>query len=132
MVGADHATLLSLGYQQVGKDFPVFLNPKTKEEYALAEQNVNLAQVTLAFICDFSPTITLEQDLIRRDLTINAMAQSEDGEIIDPYGGKQDLENQNFTPYFPRSFRRSFTSITRGTLCSPLSFSPVLKSPRKH
>lgn len=94
VVGADPATLLSLGYLQVGKDFPVFLNPKTKEEYALARTERKSSTGYTGFICDFSPTITLEQDLIRRDLTINAMAQSEDGEIIDPYGGKQDLENR--------------------------------------
>lgn len=94
VVGADPATLLSLGYQQVGKDFPVFLNPKTKEEYALARTERKSSVGYTGFICDFSPTITLEQDLIRRDLTINAMAQSEEGEIIDPYGGKQDLENR--------------------------------------
>ena len=94
VVGVVPATLLSLGYQQVGKDFPVFLNPKTKEEYALARTERKSSAGYTGFICDFSPTITLEQDLIRRDLTINAMAQSEDGEIIDPYGGKQDLENR--------------------------------------
>ena len=94
VVGTNPATLLSLGYQQVGKDFPVFLNPKTKEEYALARTERKSSAGYTGFICDFSPTITLEQDLIRRDLTINAMAQSEDGEIIDPYGGKQDLENR--------------------------------------
>ena len=94
VVDATPATLLSLGYQQVGKDFPVFLNPKTKEEYALARTERKAGAGYTGFICDFSPTITLEQDLIRRDLTINAMAQSEDGEIIDPYGGKQDLENR--------------------------------------
>ena len=94
VVGAAPATLLSLGYQQVGKDFPVFLNPKTKEEYALARTERKSSAGYTGFICDFSPTITLEQDLIRRDLTINAMAQSEDGEIIDPYGGKQDLDNR--------------------------------------
>ena len=94
VVGAVPSTLLSLGYQQVGKDFPVFLNPKTKEEYALARTERKSSAGYTGFICDFSPTITLEQDLIRRDLTINAMAQSEDGEIIDPYGGKQDLENR--------------------------------------
>ena len=94
VVGAVPATLLSLGYQQVGKDFPVFINPKTKEEYALARTERKSSAGYTGFICDFSPTITLEQDLIRRDLTINAMAQSEEGKIIDPYGGKQDLENR--------------------------------------
>ena len=94
VVGAVPATLLSLGYQQVGKDFPVFINPKTKEEYALARTERKSSAGYTGFICDFSPTTTLEQDLIRRDLTINAMAQSEEGKIIDPYGGKQDLENR--------------------------------------
>lgn len=94
VVGAEPATLLALGYQQIGKDFPVFLNPKTKEEYALARTERKAGLGYTGFVCDFSPKITLEQDLIRRDLTINAMAQSENGEIIDPYGGKQDLDNR--------------------------------------
>ena len=94
VVGAEPATLLNLGYQQIGKDFPVFLNPKTKEEYALARTERKAGLGYTGFVCDFSPKITLEQDLIRRDLTINAMAQSENGEIIDPYGGKQDLDNR--------------------------------------
>ena len=94
VVGAAPATLLNLGYQQIGKDFPVFLNPKTKEEYALARTERKAGLGYTGFVCDFSPKITLEQDLIRRDLTINAMAQSENGEIIDPYGGKQDLDNR--------------------------------------
>ena len=100
-------TLLSLGYQQVGKDFPVFLNPKTKEEYALARTERKASAGYTGFICDFSPTITLEQDLIRRDLTINAIAQSKDGEIIDPYGGKQDLRKSNFAPYFSCFFQKT-------------------------
>lgn len=94
VVGSTPADLLSLGYQQVGKDFPVFLNPKTKEEYALARTERKAGQGYTGFVCDFSADITLEQDLIRRDLTINAMAQDEQGNIIDPYGGQQDLQQR--------------------------------------
>ncbi|QPB42704.1 multifunctional CCA addition/repair protein [Rodentibacter haemolyticus] len=94
VVGATPEILLSQGYQQVGKDFPVFLNPKTKEEYALARTERKSGTGYKGFICDFSPKITLEQDLIRRDLTINAMAQDAQGNIYDPYQGKTDLENR--------------------------------------
>ncbi|BFU59944.1 MULTISPECIES: multifunctional CCA addition/repair protein [Rodentibacter] len=94
VVGATPEILLSQGYQQVGKDFPVFLNPKTKEEYALARTERKSGSGYKGFICDFSPEITLAQDLIRRDLTINAMAQDAQGNIYDPYQGKTDLENR--------------------------------------
>lgn len=92
VVGATPEQLLARGYQQVGKDFPVFLNPETKEEYALARTERKAGRGYTGFLCDFSPAITLEQDLLRRDLTINAMAQAENGEIIDPYGGQSDLQ----------------------------------------
>ena len=75
IVGATPQNLIDLGYQQVGKDFPVFLHPQSKEEYALARTERKSGQGYTGFICDFSAEITLEQDLIRRDLTINAMAQ---------------------------------------------------------
>lgn len=75
VVGATPDDLLSQGYQQVGKDFPVFLHPQTKEEYALARTERKAGSGYTGFICDFSPTISLEQDLSRRDLTINALAQ---------------------------------------------------------
>lgn len=94
VVGATPDTLISQGFQQVGADFPVFLHPKTKEEYALARQERKSGNGYNGFICDFSPTVTLEQDLIRRDLTINAIAKNEDGIIFDPYQGVQDLENR--------------------------------------
>lgn len=94
VVGATPETLLSQGYQQVGKDFPVFLNPKTKEEYALARTERKSGKGYTGFICDFSADITLEQDLIRRDLTINAMALDEQGNLHDPYLGKTDLDNR--------------------------------------
>ena len=94
VVGATPEVLIQQGYHQVGKDFPVFLHPKTKEEYALARQERKSGTGYTGFICDFSPTVTLEDDLIRRDLTINAMAEDEQGHIIDPYGGMQDLQNK--------------------------------------
>ncbi|MFD2176391.1 multifunctional CCA addition/repair protein [Veronia pacifica] len=94
VVGADIQTLTDAGYQQVGADFPVFLHPKTHEEYALARTERKSGQGYTGFICDFTPDVTLEDDLIRRDLTINAMAQGEDGELVDPHGGQQDLADR--------------------------------------
>lgn len=94
VVGATPEQLLVKGYQQVGNDFPVFLHPETKEEYALARQEHKNGVGYTGFICDFSPEVSLEQDLIRRDLTINAMAQDINGQILDPFGGKQDLEKR--------------------------------------
>ncbi|OOF58266.1 multifunctional CCA addition/repair protein [Rodentibacter myodis] len=94
VVGATPERLLSQGYQQVGKDFPVFLNPNTKEEYALARTERKSGSGYTGFICDFSTEITLAQDLIRRDLTINAMAMDELGNLHDPYQGKKDLKQR--------------------------------------
>ncbi|QLB12939.1 multifunctional CCA tRNA nucleotidyl transferase/2'3'-cyclic phosphodiesterase/2'nucleotidase/phosphatase [Bisgaardia hudsonensis] len=94
VVGATPAQLLQQGYHQVGKDFPVFLNPKTKEEYALARTERKIGSGYTGFICDFSPDITLEQDLIRRDLTINAIAEDLQGNIYDPYNGQEDIRNR--------------------------------------
>ena len=92
VVGARADDLLSQGFQQVGKDFPVFLHPKTHEEYALARTERKNGKGYTGFTVHASPEITLEEDLYRRDLTINAMALSEEDELIDPYGGQQDLE----------------------------------------
>ena len=94
VVGAAPDELLQLGYRQVGKDFPVFLHPETREEYALARTERKQGHGYTGFDVHFDTTVTLEEDLQRRDLTINAMAREEGGEIIDPYGGKQDLENR--------------------------------------
>ena len=91
VVGASAGELLSLGYEQVGKDFPVFLHPVSKEEYALARTERKSGKGYTGFKCISTPEVTLEQDLLRRDLTINAMAQDSQGDIIDPYGGQQDL-----------------------------------------
>ncbi len=94
VVGATPDQLLSAGYQPVGKDFPVFLHPETKEEYALArtERKSGTGYHGFAFYTDVS--VTLEEDLIRRDLTINAMAMDDDGNIYDPYGGQADLKQR--------------------------------------
>lgn len=94
VVGATPEQLLSKGFTQVGKDFPVFLHPDTKQEYALARTERKQGQGYHGFVMEANPTVTLEQDLLRRDLTINAMAQAEDGQIIDPYGGRKDLESK--------------------------------------
>lgn len=92
VVGATPDQLLELGYQQVGSSFPVFLHPETKEEYALARTERKTGVGYKGFEAFFGADVTLEEDLRRRDLTINAMAQDlETGEIIDPYGGRNDL-----------------------------------------
>lgn len=92
VVGSSPTELTQQGYQQVGRDFPVFLHPKTKEEYALARIERKRAPGYHGFVCDSNPSVTLEEDLLRRDLTINAMAMDEDGRLIDPYNGEADLQ----------------------------------------
>jgi tRNA nucleotidyltransferase (CCA-adding enzyme) len=92
VVGSTPEELIDLGYSQVGADFPVFLHPDTKEEYALARTERKSGGGYQGFNCDFNPDITLEEDLLRRDLTINAMAQDATGTIYDPYNGKKDIE----------------------------------------
>ena len=94
VVGATPDEMISKGYEQVGADFPVFLHPDTKEEYALARTERKSGKGYQGFVCDFSSAVTLEEDLLRRDLTINAMAQNSDGKIIDPYNGATDLQNR--------------------------------------
>ena len=94
VVGSTPKKLLLEGYQQVGRDFPVFLHPKTREEYALARTERKTAPGYYGFTCDFNPQVTLEDDLLRRDLTINAMAMDADGKLIDPYHGQDDLRDK--------------------------------------
>lgn len=94
VVGATPDEMLELGYRQVGRDFPVFLHPATNDEYALARVERKTGRGHTAFAVDVSASVTLEDDLKRRDLTINAMARGSDGEIIDPYGGREDLERR--------------------------------------
>ena len=94
VVGATPEQLLAQGFQPVGKDFPVFLHPETKDEYALARTERKSGHGYHGFEFHTDPSVTLEQDLIRRDLTINAMAMDNDGNVYDPYGGQQDLCNK--------------------------------------
>lgn len=94
VTGTTVDNMRSAGYQTVGKDFPVFLHPKTKQEYALARSERKTAPGYHGFDFNTDPTITIEQDLLRRDLTINAIAEDEDGNLIDPYGGQADIEKR--------------------------------------
>ncbi len=91
VVGATPDVMLAQGFTPVGKDFPVFLHPQTHEEYALARSERKTAPGYAGFVFHTTPEVTLEEDLRRRDLTINAIAQAENGELIDPYGGRADL-----------------------------------------
>jgi tRNA nucleotidyltransferase (CCA-adding enzyme) len=92
VVGATPDELERAGFIPVGRDFPVFLHPKTKEEHALARTERKTGPGYRGFVTEFSPAVTLEEDLRRRDLTVNAMAEDPDGRIVDPYGGQRDLE----------------------------------------
>ena len=94
VVGARPEALEARGYTPVGKDFPVFLHPHTKEEYALARTERKTGPGYTGFECHSDPSVTLEEDLERRDLTINAMAEDAEGHLIDPYGGARDLEQR--------------------------------------
>lgn len=92
VVGATPARMVELGYRQVGRDFPVFLHPETHEEHALARTERKTSPGYHGFTVHASPEVTLEEDLMRRDLTINAMARGPDGSLVDPFGGHADLE----------------------------------------
>lgn len=94
VVGATPQDLLQRGFEPVGKDFPVFLHPDTHEEYALARTERKVGKGYKGFTFHASPEVTLEEDLQRRDLTINAMARSSAGDLIDPYGGQLDLQRR--------------------------------------
>lgn len=94
VVGATPDDLLARGFRPVGRDFPVFLHPETQEEYALARTERKTAPGYAGFAFHAAPDVTLEEDLARRDLTINAMARSESGGLIDPYGGRADLDRK--------------------------------------
>ncbi|MBB5014702.1 multifunctional CCA addition/repair protein [Rehaibacterium terrae] len=92
VVGATPEQMLAQGFKPVGRDFPVFLHPRTGEEYALARTERKSGRGYRGFVVDAHPAVTLEEDLARRDLTINAIAQDEDGTLIDPYGGVRDIQ----------------------------------------
>lgn len=101
VIGETPESMLKRGFRPVGKDFPVFLHPQTHDEYALARTERKTAHGYKGFAIHASPEVTLEQDLIRRDLTINAIAMDEQGNLIDPYNGKQDLDNRIFRHVSP-------------------------------
>jgi tRNA nucleotidyltransferase (CCA-adding enzyme) len=92
IVGSGRDELLRLNYREVGRDFPVFLHPDSREEYALARRERKTAPGYRGFAVEFGPEVTLDEDLARRDLTINAIAQAADGSFIDPHGGQRDLQ----------------------------------------
>jgi len=95
VVGSTPKQMLSMGYKQVGKDFPVFLHPDTKEEYALARKERSTGPGHQAFKFSFDSNVTIEEDLLRRDITINAIAKDmTDGSFIDPYNGRDDIKNK--------------------------------------
>ena len=96
VVGSSPEEMAANGFRPIGKDFPVFLHPETNEEYALARTEKKSGQGYHGFNFYFGKEVTLEEDLSRRDLTINAMARDDDGKIIDPFGGRKDLENKIF------------------------------------
>lgn len=91
VVGSTPEAMLRRGYRQVGRDFPVFLHPDDAEEYALARTERKSGPGHTGFVCHAGPEVTLEEDLRRRDLTVNAMARDQDGTLIDPFGGRDDL-----------------------------------------
>jgi len=94
VVGSTPEAMVAAGFTPVGKDFPVFLHPHTREEHALARTERKTAPGYKGFVVHAAPDVTLEQDLARRDLTINAIAQDEQGQLIDPHGGQRDLQSQ--------------------------------------
>jgi tRNA nucleotidyltransferase (CCA-adding enzyme) len=94
VVGASREELARLGYREVGRDFPVFLHPETREEYALARRERKIAPGYRGFSVEFGPEVTLEEDLSRRDLTLNAIARAPDGTLVDPFDGRRDLESR--------------------------------------
>ena len=96
VVGATPEDMLAQGFRPVGKDFPVFLHPETQEEYALARTERKTAPGYRGFVFHTSPDVRLEDDLVRRDLTINAMARADDGSIVDPFGGQRDIADKVF------------------------------------
>ena len=96
VVGSSIDEMVDLGYKQVGKDFPVFLHPETNEEYALARKEIKSGQGHRDFKFIFSPDVTIEEDLSRRDLTINAITEDDNGRLIDPFNGQADLKNKVF------------------------------------
>lgn len=125
VVGASAEQMLELGYRPVGADFPVFLHPQSGEEYALARTERKSGRGYGGFTFYTSPDVTLEQDLIRRDLTVNAMAEDEQGQLYDPYGGQRDLANKllrHVSPAFAEDPLRVLRVARFAARYAPLSF----------
>lgn len=126
VVGATEGEMLEQGFRPVGKDFPVFLHPVTREEYALARTERKSGHGYGGFAVHASPDVTLEQDLQRRDLTINAMAEMDDGQIIDPYDGRADLRARKLrhvSPAFSEDPLRILRVARFAARYAPLGFS---------
>ncbi|WP_417312209.1 multifunctional CCA addition/repair protein [Ectopseudomonas khazarica] len=126
VVGADAEQMLALGYRPVGEDFPVFLHPQSGEEYALARTERKSGRGYGGFTFHASPDVTLEEDLIRRDLTINAMAEDDQGRLFDPYGGQRDLAARvlrHVSPAFAEDPLRVLRVARFAARYAPLGFS---------
>ncbi|MDH0290782.1 multifunctional CCA addition/repair protein [Pseudomonas sp. GD04087] len=126
VVGASADEMLAQGYRPVGADFPVFLHPKTGEEYALARTERKSGRGYGGFTFHASPDVTLEEDLIRRDLSINAMAEDDNGQVIDPYHGQKDLEARllrHVSPAFAEDPLRVLRVARFAARYTPLGFS---------
>ena len=126
VVGASAEQMLDLGYRPVGSDFPVFLHPQSGEEYALARTERKSGRGYGGFIFHASPDVTLEEDLIRRDLTVNAMAEDDQGHITDPYGGQRDLAAKvlrHVSPAFAEDPLRVLRVARFAARYAPLGFS---------
>jgi tRNA nucleotidyltransferase (CCA-adding enzyme) len=125
VVGATAEAMQAQGFRPVGADFPVFLHPQTGEEYALARTERKSGQGYGGFTFHASPDVTLEEDLTRRDLTINAMAEDDNGQVIDPYGGLQDLEDRllrHVSPAFAEDPLRVLRVARFAARYAPLGF----------
>ena len=120
VVGATPEQMVAQGFRPVGKDFPVFLHPETQEEYALARTERKTAPGYRGFVFHTSPDVTLEDDLVRRDLTINAIARADDGTLTDPFGGQARHPRQGVPPRLRRVRRRPGAHPARGALCRAL------------
>lgn len=126
VVGGSAEELVRAGYRPVGRDFPVFLHPDTHAEHALARRERKTGPGYRGFVTEFSPDITLAEDLLRRDLTINAIAQDEDGTLVDPYGGRADLQARvlrHVSPAFAEDPVRILRIARFAARFAPLGFS---------
>lgn len=126
VLDANEQQMLDLGYRKVDAPFPVYLHPETKEEYALARVERKQGRGYQGFVWEVGGAVTLEDDLLRRDLTINAMAEDEKGEVVDPWGGRQDLENRllrHVSPAFAEDPLRVLRVARFAARFAPLGFS---------